>query len=73
MAPLEILRQWAKRADVTVSVIDGNDVLRFGKGGARGPRQTLTAKPYNVPGWVTKRIATQRARLAKKAQLQRYD
>ncbi len=70
-----LLRKWARRADVEVTAIGELDVLRFGKGGARGDSRSLgvaTVSPYKVPIWVTKKIAKQKARLAEVARLKRY-
>lgn len=69
-----VLKKWARRADVQVDVIDGDQVLRFGKGGVRGAREIVTGpgKPYRVPAWVAKRIAEQKRRLREVARLKRY-
>ncbi len=58
-----------------VSVINGDEVLRFGKGGVRGAREAGPRQrvPYPVPAWVSAKIETQRARLREDARLRGYD
>ncbi len=68
-----LLKKWARRADVSITVWGEFDVLRFGKGGGRGEsRGPRPAVPYSVPVWVKRRIAQQRARLDEEARLKRY-
>ncbi len=69
-----LLKKWARRADVQVTTIGEFDVLRFGKGGARGNSREDGGpiSPYKVPIWVTKKIAMQKARLAEDRRLKRY-
>ncbi len=69
-----LLKKWSRRADVEVTIIEGDEVLRFGKGGGRGERPAISpgAVPYKVPFWVSKRIAVQKARLLEEARLRGY-
>lgn len=68
-----LLRTWARRADVQITIIGEDEVLRFGKGGGRGDRPSSRPAPaYKVPAWVSKRIALQRSRLAEEARLKGY-
>lgn len=67
----KLLQKWSRRRDVEVTQWGEYDVLRFGKGGSRGVKTYHVPVPYNVPGWVKKRIKTQRERLAGRNRLQR--
>ncbi len=68
-----LLKKWVRRADVEITRIGESDVLRFGKGGARGSsRDVAPRSPFKVPNWVNKKIAAQRARLAEDRRLRRY-